>query len=113
MKPEIRIALVKEVERTKRVLASEYSGKWVRLGYVGAILATLFGVGLLTSAIGFIAGQHVRQVDHLLGSLQILLALILMFAPWYFLIRYSINRKVQLLCEAILSVSQFDGYITG
>ena len=113
MKPEIRIALVKEVERSKLVLASEYSGRWVRLGYVGAILATLFGIAFLTSAIGFIAGQHVRQVDHLLGSLQILLALIFICAPWYFLVRYLFNRKVQLLCEAILSVSQFDGYITG
>jgi hypothetical protein len=111
MKPEIRMALVKEVEQAKRILSSEYSGRWVRLGYVGAILATLFGVGLLTSAIGFIAANHVAKTDHILGSLQILLAFILMLAPWYFLVRYSINRKLQLLCEAILSVSQFDGYI--
>jgi hypothetical protein len=111
MKPEIRIALVKEVEQAKRVLSSEYPTRWVRLGYVGAVLATLFGITLLTFAIGFIVDLHVRQVDHIIGSLLVLMAFIFIVAPWYFLVRYSINRKVKLLCEAILSVSQFDGYI--
>jgi hypothetical protein len=113
IKPEIRIALVQEAEKARHVLSSEYQGKWVRLWYVGAVLLTLTGVGSFTSAIGFIASHHVAVRDHIIGSVLILVAMIFMLMPWYFLVRYFINRKMQLLSEAILSVSQFDGYIVG
>jgi hypothetical protein len=116
MKPEIRIALVKEAERAKRVLSEEYSRRWSETGplgpalrYVGAAAMSLFGTVIMTSAIRFIA----EHGDKTLGALQLLLALAMILAPWYFMIRYHFNRKIQLLCEAILSVSQFDGYIAG
>jgi len=51
MKLEVRIALVKELERAKNVLSKEYSARWTRYGYLGVSVLLLMGVSFLTGAI--------------------------------------------------------------
>ena len=102
MKPETRIALVKMAEKAKQIQAEEYSGRWLSLGYVGAMFMTLFGVYLMSSAVVLISAGD----NPLLGPFYLLVTLVVAVMPWYFIIRYSINRNIQLLCEAILSVNQ-------
>ncbi|MDP2883770.1 MAG: hypothetical protein Q8P51_01955 [Ignavibacteria bacterium] len=102
MKPEITIALVKMAEKAKRIQAEEYSGRWIKLGYVGAVLTSLLGVYFMSSAIAVISGGN----NHIIGALYLLVTLVFTLMPWYFIIRYNFNRNIQLLCEAILSVNQ-------
>ena len=64
MKPETRIALVKIAEKSKRIQTEEYSGQWVRLGYVGATVFSLLGLYFISVAIAAIS----RVVDLLSGQ---------------------------------------------
>ena len=107
MKPETRIALVKIAEKARRVQAEEYSGRWLRLGYIGAGLISLLGVYLMASAIVVISKGDVPIV----GGLYLLVTLVFTFAPWYFIVRYNVNKNLQLLCEAILSVNQDNSHV--
>jgi hypothetical protein len=102
MKPETMIAIMRMAEKAKQVQAEEYSGRWRNLGYVGAVLVSLFGIYLMSSAIIVISGGS----NPILGSLYLLVTLVVTLMPWYFLVRYTFNRDIQLLCEAILSVNQ-------
>jgi hypothetical protein len=102
MEPETRIALVKMAEKAKRIQAEEYSGRWIKLGYIGAVLVSLWGTSLMSSAIALIS----RGDIFFLGTLYLLVTLILTLLPWYFIVRYNYNRHTQLLCDAILSVNQ-------
>ena len=102
MKPETRIALVKIAEKAKRIQTEEYSGRWVKQGYVGATLSSLAGLYFISLAIAAIS----RGVDPIIGALFLLVSLAFALAPWYFMIRYKFNLKIQLLSEAILSVNQ-------
>ncbi len=113
MKPELRIALVKEVERSKRVLSEERYRRWNWLRYAGAAGVTLYGVAMFTRAIGSIADHHGTRLEEFVGFLVLLAALLLMLVPSFLLVRYYINRKIRLLSEAILSTGQFDGFIAG
>lgn len=101
MKPETLIALVRMTERAKQVQSEWYPRRWIRLGYVGATLTSIFGTFLMTAALDVIAKN-----GRLLGGLYLLVTLTLTIAPWYFLVRFNFNRTVQLLCDAILSINQ-------
>lgn len=105
MKPETIIALVRMAEKAKRIQAEEYSGRWIKLGLVGAVLSSLLGVYLLSLAITVIS----RGNEPILGALFLLATLMNILMPWYFTIRHNFNRDIQLLCEAILSVDQDQG----
>ncbi|HCA81868.1 MAG TPA: hypothetical protein DEP53_19220 [Bacteroidetes bacterium] len=107
MKPETRIALVKMAEKAKQIQTDEYSGRWIRYGYAGAAMTSLLGVYLMSSAIALISGGN----NPLLGALYLLVTLLFTLMPWYFMIRYSLNRNIQLLCEAILSVNQDQSHV--
>ncbi len=102
MKPEIRIALVKESERAKNILSNEYSKRWTRYGYLGATLTSMAGVFLLAKLILIIASNK----NIIIGSLFLFFSLIYILAPWYFIIRREMNRKIQIMCEAILTVNE-------
>lgn len=102
MKPETRIELIKMSEKAKRAQAEDQPTRWKRVGYVGAALLSLFGVFSLKSAITLIA----EDKTDLLGTILLLVALIITISPWYFIIRFNLNRNIELLCEAILSVNQ-------
>ena len=102
MKPETRIVLVKMAEKAKRIKSEEYSGRWVKLGYIGATLVSLFGFSLICSAISVIA----KGITPIFGALFLLATFVFTIAPWYFIVRYKFNLYIQILCEAILSVNQ-------
>lgn len=101
MKLETRIELIKMAEKAKRVQAEDYPRRWTSMGYVGAVLLSLLGVYFLNSAITII----VEDKTDFLGAIFLLVALIFTIAPWYFIIRFNLNRNIELLCEAILSVN--------
>lgn len=102
MKPETRIELIKMAEKAKRAQAEDQPTRWRRVGYVGAALLSLVGVVSLKSAIVIIA----EDKTGFLGTIFLLVALIITISPWYFIIRFNLNRNIELLCEAILSVNQ-------
>ena len=105
MKPETIIALVRMAEKAKRIQAEGYSGRWIKLGLVGAVLSSLAGVYFLSLAIAVLS----RGNEPILGALFLLVTLMYILIPWYFMMRYNFNRDIQLLCEAILSVDQDQG----
>jgi hypothetical protein len=104
MKLETRIQLIKMAEKAKRVQAEDYPRRWTNMGYVGAVLLSLVGVYCLNLAITII----VEDKTDFLGTIFLLVALIFTISPWYFIIRFNLNRNIELLCEAILSVNTND-----
>ncbi|MBI3112351.1 MAG: hypothetical protein HYZ01_12360 [Ignavibacteriales bacterium] len=104
MKPETRIELIKMAEKAKRVQAEEYPRRWTSIGYVGAALVSLMGVFFMSSAIRMIVKEEIT----IPGTFFLLVALIITISPWYFIIRFNMNRNIELLCEAILSVNRED-----
>ncbi len=102
MKPETRIELIKMAEKAKRAQAENQPTRWTRVGYVGAGLLSLFGVFSLKSAITLIA----EDKTDFLGTIFLVIALIITISPWYFILRFTVNRNIELLCEAILSVNR-------
>jgi len=102
MKPETTMALIKMAEKARRIQTEDYSGRWIKLGYVGAVLTSLLGVYFISSGIAVISGGN----DRIIGALYLFVTLVFTLMPWYFILRYNFNRNIQLLCEAILSVDR-------
>ncbi|HLP80567.1 MAG TPA: hypothetical protein VK141_01080 [Nitrosomonas sp.] len=101
MKPEMRIALLKEVANAQdSITDSSVSGR-TKYGYLGATFSSLCGITALANAIPSIAengGSLALHVAFLSASF------IVIGCPWYFIIRKEMNRKIQLICEAILNI---------
>lgn len=101
MKPETILGLVKESDRAKKVLAEEYSSHWSKYSYLIAFAISIMGILFLTSAITFIA----KESNKYIGALYLFVSLVMTFSPWYFILRQTLYRKIQLLTEAILAVN--------
>lgn len=109
MKPEVRIALVRESERAKNVIAEFYPRNifGMKQGIYSAIFASLVGTGGIAIMISIIA-KH--GLDHnakaIVAIILLFFAIVVTVTPWIFLIRREYNRKIQLLTEAILTINE-------
>ena len=108
MKPELRIALVKENERSERII-SEILPRNIFLmkqGIPSAILASLVGTGGITIMISFISKLDAEfNAKTIMAIILLFMAIIFTVSPWIFLIQREYNRKIKLLTEAILTVN--------
>ncbi|MGE5499093.1 MAG: hypothetical protein ACM3Q2_13515 [Syntrophothermus sp.] len=94
MKPETRIALLKELENIKGIRSrSSYSGAWA-----GLLVSVLW-----IAQIVFVMSRPAGSSAILNGSMMVL-ALALLLESFYVIIRYSSDRKFTLLLEALLEV---------
>ncbi len=109
MKPEVRIALVKESERSKNAIAEYYPRNifGMKQGIYSAILASLVGTGGIAIMISVIA-KHGSDfnVKTIVAIVLLFFAIVVTVIPWIFLILREYNRKIQLLTEAILTVNE-------
>jgi len=101
MKPEVAIALSKESDHAKNVLAEEFPTGWAKYRHLGAFFTTIMGILFLTKTIVFIA----KDTNKYIGAFLLLVCLSVTFAPWYFIIRQELYRKIQILSEAILTIN--------
>jgi Ca2+/H+ antiporter len=109
MKPEVRIALVKESERSKNVTAEYYPRNifGMKLGIYSAILASLIGTSGIAILISVIAKHGLDfNTKAIVAIVLLFIAIVVTVTPWIFLIRREYNRKIQLLTEAILTVNE-------
>lgn len=94
MKPETRIALLKELENIKGIRSrNSYSGAWA-----GLIVSVLW-----IAQIVFVMGKA-GWSSAILNGCMMVLALALLLQSFYVIIRHSSDRKVTLLLEALLEV---------
>jgi hypothetical protein len=103
MKPEMVITLRAEAEKAKFIISQINMTRYQKFGYFGALMSTFFGINALAIAIRMTVDNHVNTI---LSITFLFASLCAVIAPWYLIIRYEMNRKIQLLCEAILSVNE-------
>ena len=101
MKPETVIALSKESDHAKNVLAEDINTGWAKYKYLGAVSTSIMGISFLTKAILYIA----KDINIYIGGLTLFISLAMIFSPWYFIIRQEMYRRLQLLSEALLTIN--------